>query len=127
MQPCEKHFEDVIIGRHMSHMNKVGHLSEVDQMDFATQEEWPEIYDDVSSSLLKKLQGSLRKCPPLLPFATVLTCAYVDKRREQSRGYPVLGSDWSDHCSPLLVPWGSSVASLKQSWGLPPVQQDSEG
>lgn len=62
------HFADVIIGGHVSHVNKVEHFSEVNQMDFAPQEEWSEVCDDFSSSLLKKLTGIPEKMssPPAL-------------------------------------------------------------
>lgn len=48
---CGKELWDVIIGGCMNHVSKVGHPSSVvDQLQLVTQEEWPEVHDNIPCS-----------------------------------------------------------------------------
>lgn len=62
MKSAKKNSGDIIIVGHLNHVNKVGHLSKIDQIQFITQEEWPTSL----TILLENLLGSLRKCPTAL-------------------------------------------------------------
>lgn len=62
MKSVEYNFGDVIIVGHLNHVNKVEHLSKVDQIQFITQEERPTSL----TLLLEHLLGFLRECPTTL-------------------------------------------------------------
>lgn len=97
----------------MNPVNKLRHLSEVDQRHFITQELWPQVYDDVSSCSPQKPTGVSEKMP--LPWAVALTVCLLTRNKEKARCSLTHGSNGWGHCPPFL---GSSGAGL---WGWSPL------